>query len=221
MKTHVVRQGDYVAKIAAGEGLTEEAVWNDPANKDLAALRQNPNVLLPGDVLRLPDPPRATSRVTKGSSNAYTALVRPVRVSLAFAHRGEVLAGAAYEVHGLGKVVAGTTDGDGRATIEATTRVDEFVVKFAAQKLAFRARIGHLDPAAEPSGAAHRLANLGHALPGMSPRLHQQVGGLVAKGTFAREFETSLKAFQKANGLAQSGEVDDETSRGLIDAHGS
>ena len=47
---YVVKQGDYLAKIARAHGYTDyNALWNAPENQGLRAKRKSPNVLYPGD----------------------------------------------------------------------------------------------------------------------------------------------------------------------------
>ena len=54
--TYTVVQGDYVSRIAAQQGFAGYSkIWNHPNNAELKNLRQNPEVLYPGDVLFIPD----------------------------------------------------------------------------------------------------------------------------------------------------------------------
>ena len=63
-ETYTVKQGDYLAKIAAQFGFTNlKTIWDDPQNAKLKELRKNPNVLFPGDQLFRTTPyKRAISR---------------------------------------------------------------------------------------------------------------------------------------------------------------
>ena len=53
---YTVRQGDHLSKIAKDNGFTDYTViWDHPNNSDLKKQRQNPNILLPGDQVFIPD----------------------------------------------------------------------------------------------------------------------------------------------------------------------
>ena len=54
MKPYVVKQGDYLLKLAHGLGFDADTVWNADENADLKAKR-DPNILCPGDLLYVPD----------------------------------------------------------------------------------------------------------------------------------------------------------------------
>jgi peptidoglycan hydrolase-like protein with peptidoglycan-binding domain len=70
----------------------------------------------------------------------------------------------------------------------------------------WRLALGGLDPHDTVSGAQARLANLGF------------YGG-AADGQLSPETRAALQAFQKAQGLEASGELDDSTQSALASAH--
>ncbi len=54
MKPYIVRQGDFLMKIAHAQGFDADVVWSDPKNEGLERTR-DPNLLHPGDLLWVPE----------------------------------------------------------------------------------------------------------------------------------------------------------------------
>jgi hypothetical protein len=50
-----VQQGDCINSIAYGNGFFWETIWNHSSNADLKTQRKNPNILMPGDIVHIPD----------------------------------------------------------------------------------------------------------------------------------------------------------------------
>src|SRR5258708_29736807 len=62
---HTVQQGESVISLSEQYGLFAETIWDDPANAALRKNRPDMNVLLPGDVVVIPDKrPRLEKRET-------------------------------------------------------------------------------------------------------------------------------------------------------------
>jgi pimeloyl-ACP methyl ester carboxylesterase len=53
--TYTVKPGENLSQIAARNGMTAKALYEDPANAKLRAKRPNPNLILPGDPIVIPD----------------------------------------------------------------------------------------------------------------------------------------------------------------------
>ncbi len=52
---HAVRQGECINSLAERYGFFPDTLWDAAENKDLRELREDPNILQPGDVVHIPD----------------------------------------------------------------------------------------------------------------------------------------------------------------------
>jgi hypothetical protein len=220
MRPYIVRQGDYVRKIAAQIGCDEDNIWNDEKNKGLKDSGRTPELLCPGDVLFVPDAPTAPVPLALGSSNQFCGTVPPVKVTVVFHHDGAPLAGEAYRATGAGYESEGTSDGDGRVDLTVTTLHQHVDVFFVHRGLCYTIGVGHLDPVTESSGQDQRLTNLGH-LPSDLPFADEadvEDEGRVFTPDFMRK--AALFDFQRAQGLSVTAEADEATMKALEQAHG-
>lgn len=210
---YVVRQGDYLAKLAARMGFDAEKVWNDPKNKALHDTR-DPDILSPGDVLFVPDTPPPGAPLQLQAQNAFVAEIPTVAVTLALREEGEALANEPYVVEGLGEPLTGNTGADGSVTLHVPVDVKGVRIVLPGRKLAYPVLIGHLDPVETASGVRGRLANLGFY------DVDRPADMPVDDGYDAARLRAATLTFQLANGLELTGAVDAETRAKLVAAHG-
>ena len=213
MKSYVVRQGDYLAKLAYTMGFDADEVWNDPKNADLKALR-DPDVLCPGDLLYIPDPKESPAGVTAGSTNTYSADIPKTKVQVVLKERGQPRANQAYVVDGVGDPVKGTTDANGQLEVEVPVHVREIQVTFPDDYAYYAVRVGDMDPLDEASGVRARLQHLGLYNPWGDT---DPDGGDVDLEERDRE---AIAAYQRRAGLPATGVMDDATRDALKKDHG-
>jgi len=214
MKPYVIKQGDYLLKVAHLLGFDADKVWSDPKNAELKTKRKDPSMLKAGDILFVPDEPKKKLKLNPKQSNTYVAHVPTVKVAVAVAHDNEPLKNKKYVIEGLGDDTEHTTDGDGAIHIEAPVHVREVMVRFVETGMRLQVAIGDLDPPDTPSGARMRLANLGHLaekLAGSDPHISRDVDALAG----------AIKKFQSVSGLPITGLLDQMTSDALAKAHGA
>lgn len=217
MKPYVVKQGDYLEKIAHALGFEADEVWNDPKNAELKQQR-DPNLLHPGDILYVPDRKLQWLPLKAGTDNLYIAKIPRTTVRLAFKDLDKPRANEPYVIHGLGEPEEGKTDADGVVEINVGVHVAEVVVRFPESDQSYQVRVGHLGPISEPSGVASRLVQLGYM---RRPDASEGRSRQPAWATPEARLRRAIQAFQRANGLPPTGEVDDATRAALEEAHGS
>lgn len=222
-RIHLVKQGDCLLTIAHRYGHSDhQTIYDHPENADLARLRPDPTMLVPGDRVFVPDPdPPPRLSVSPGGEHRFRARVPTTELRARIEDEaGEPLANRKIKVRFGSRWVDGTTGGDG--TIDqrvplSTRDVDVYVWLdpnaqpgpgddvSGAYHLVFS--LGHLDPVSEVSGVQARLANLG--------LLAGHTSGVLDPRTTA-----AIAAFQRMAGLDPSGEADEATRSRLLDLHG-
>lgn len=214
MRPYVVKQGDYLTKLAHVHGFDADEVWGHPKNEELRAMRPNPELLAPGDVILIPVLTKEGLSFTAGTTNRYRASVPRIAVDLVFEDEGGPLAEEPYEVRGLrgadGEPLNGQTDADGRVHFEVPVTVREIEILFPRRNVATTALVGDMDPGSEESGIRKRLENLGYLIAGPDLTADREE---VLRG--------ALVAFQRSRGLPVTGKLDEDTRKALLEAHGA
>lgn len=199
-RPYVVRQGDHLDRLAVELGFDRAAVWGDAANNDLRAVRPDPNLLAPGDLVHVPEAPRPSAPLRLGEANTYAAQVpeAPLRLRLDTLTRGHALPCA---VEGALAPTPAEVAADGTLSLRVSLLAREVTVTLPTLGVRLAVRPGHMDPLAEPSGLAHRLGNLGYA-PSDVPD---------TEGGRRAALAVAIARFQRDRGLPESGAADDET----------
>jgi hypothetical protein len=219
MPLHRVQQGECLSTIAARyRAKSWQTLHDHPDNAELKKARPNPNILLPGDEVRIPDEleeklvPCATGKVHR--FRVKQAMVG-LRVVLKDAE-GNVFGGKKYQVSVAGRSIEGVTDGDGLVEVEvplgesaATLRAWLFEDDDPEDPdIEYDLLIGQLDPVVSVSGLQGRLKNLGFRVP--------------LDGRLGEETARAIQRFRDRLGLVASGEelVDDALCQALSAEHG-
>jgi N-acetylmuramoyl-L-alanine amidase len=213
-QVHVVRQGEQLSSIASLYGFRSwKALYDHPANAELKRRRPNPNVLMPGDLVAIPEPLPIEANRPTGSWHDFTVEREEPRLKVRLVDvDGTALANQAYQLFIDGEERPGTTDGDGMvdesiyswsrtALLKTTvTRGDE------PHDLEWTLAIGSLDPHLEISGIQARLSNL-----------HFYEGTI--DGNFGPKTREALMSFQSYAGLDPTGVPDAATLKELQRQH--
>lgn len=168
---HKVRPGESLLELAYEGGFESwKVIWEDAANTELREVRRDPQVLLPGDSVVLPDRKTAPIGACPVDKVHRFRLRRPrAWVNLRMVDTaGEPLADARYQLSIDGRTHEGMTNGDGMVSVEIrpSTHRGRLKLWFDEAQPPFEApvAVGHLDPASAWSGVRARLMNLGKEL---------------------------------------------------------
>jgi hypothetical protein len=211
MKPHLVKQGEYLSRLAAERGFDAVEVWAHPDNAALRERRRSPEVLAPGDVVFLPAPAERRHRVELGGANRFKAPMPRIPIKVRLVERGEALSREPCLVEGLGpEEVALFADAEGVVSFDIPPHLEHVTLVLPARDRRVHVRVGHLDPLETPSGLAQRLENLGFLSPGWQ--------GLPEDARETR-VRSALRRFQTSRSLPSTGALDDASRRALGDAH--
>jgi N-acetylmuramoyl-L-alanine amidase len=217
---YVVKQGDHLSGIADAYGFPSyKKIWNHPNNGALKALRQNPNVLFPGDSVYIPDREEQSYSKPTDARHKFTLTSQTLLLKIEM-DRGyaQPIANAPCELTVDGNRFQMASDGAGRvqhdiskSAVDATLVVKDKITNHGADvpldwKLSLK--IGYLDPVEEVSGQQARLSNLGYYRgdPGT---------------TDPDEMKSAVEEFQCENNLQVDGICGPITQAKLKAVHGS
>jgi hypothetical protein len=164
MQPYVVRQGEFLAILAYKLGFDADAVWNDPSNSDLRALRPNPNILAPGDMIQLPGPTQAApTSLATGSTNAFVSSAPAVTITQKLVGPdASTYASRAFSVAELPTLTGLQTDSSGNLTFDAPVTLATATVVFPDSGESWTLNLGAMDPIDSLVGIYKRLQNLGY-----------------------------------------------------------
>jgi hypothetical protein len=213
MRPYVIRQGDYLSKLAHRMDFDARFVWEHPRNRELKESRASGEVLHPGDILYLPEPDEESGRlpITAGATNKYKATIPKVPIHIVLRDEEGPLAGKSYRILGMGKPHRGTTDGDGAVTFSVPVHIREVRLVMDETGEEYPIMIGDMDPVEEHSGIWKRLEHMGYL-----SRL--DIG---PDGAAPAALRRAIESFQAANGIEVTGALDEATREALVKHHGS
>lgn len=203
VRPYIVRQGDYVAKIAAQLGCSEDEIWNHEKNKELKESGRTKEILAPGDCLFIPELSRHALAISLENTSSYSANVPSISVRIRLTNTGGTpITNEPYLVGDLDSTKKGDTGPDGIIELSASvlSRVVHVIFPRTLQRLAIQ--VGFLDPVCEESGIRQRFANLGYGESPSSSNEHHAT-------------EATIIRYQRDHGLTATGELNDETVQHL------
>ena len=208
---HQVKQGDCISSIACEYGFFPETIWNHPNNARLKEKRQNPNALMPGDIVFVPDLRFKEVRGPTGQVHKFRLKNTPAKLHIQFMFQGQPRANIPYTLTIDGKIVSKSndaTDSSGfvSCSIPPDARQGTLMLLDGESIEEYSLSLGYLNPVTELNGAKQRLQNLGYYKGGIDEELDD-------------ETKDAIRDFQKAAGLNQTGELDSVTENKLKQIH--
>jgi hypothetical protein len=168
---HKVKSGDCLSSIAKLYGLTWQQLWDYGPNAGLKALRKDPNIICPGDIVKLPPKKQkddskgvdGTHRYVRKSEQSHIAIVlkvdgepiqdKPCRLCISG------LPDRSGNVNSSGEV---EIDGSKKIRIPSDVSTGELIVGEGNGASTYVLLIGRLEPHDTIVGVQQRLNNLGY-----------------------------------------------------------
>jgi hypothetical protein len=163
----VIKQGDFLLQLANKFGFDADTVWQDPSNAQLRAIRPNPNILAPGDVLSIPDLPTQPPPMKSLAPGSTTTFVAPDPPIMTLTHKfvgidPTTYASKAYTVQELDQLTGLESDANGVVTFQAPVTLSTATIVFTDTGESWALRLGAMDPMNTMSGIFMRLQGLGY-----------------------------------------------------------
>jgi hypothetical protein len=206
-----VSQGDCINSIAFDNGFFWETLWNDGGNSSLKSKRKDPNVLMEGDVVHIPDLTVKEVSCATEQNHKFKRKGVPAKLNLQFMLDGKARANIPFTIIIDGVSQDGSTDGSGwvRISIPPDASDGKLVLKPSGQPTEeYALALGNLPPIDSVAGQKSRLINLGY------------FSGDVSDDK-TPDFTEAISAFQKSCGLTATGTADSNTQQQLKTLHGS
>ena len=212
--THVVVQGEHLSSIADQYGFTDYAVlWNDANNATLKQQRVNPNVLLAGDNVYIPDKQAKDESGATTQRHIFNLKQTPLMLRIIFEDAYEKpVANAPVTLYLGSDKTSLTSDGTGKFQQQITPTTTAGTVVLGTADTPFQDEqlqigVGELDPIDSLSGQAARLNNLGY------------FAGNPATADDA-QFESAVEEFQCDQSIPVDGDPGPQTQAKLKQVYG-
>lgn len=203
-----VKQGDCVSSIAFEHGFFPDTIWNHANNKELKDKRKDPNILMPGDVVFVPD--KRIKEVSEPTNQVYKYKCKntPEKLRLQLLKENEPRANEEYELEIDALKFSGKTDGQGRLeqSIPPNAKHGKLLLKKTEE--VYQLSLGHMNPHDEITGAQGRLRHLGFYFGPID-------------GKISPELEHAIQEFQIYKDIEPNGELDEKTKNALKESYGS
>ena len=199
-------QGDSITSLAHDNGHFWPKVWDHGENSALKAKRKNPNQIMEGDDVFIPELESKLESRGVDSRHVFKRKGVPAKLKMQLFLLGEPRRNEDYVLELDGKLITGKLDGDGKLEQFIPPNCKGGSLKLKSGKEIIPIKLGFLNPIDEISGVKQRLNNLGFRCGGEDNEWSDQA-------------KAALKDFQSKHKLADSGELDAATKSKLQALH--
>jgi hypothetical protein len=211
---HEVAQGEHLSTIASEYGFHDYTIiWDHPNNAQLKAQRQNPNILLPGDSVYIPDKEQKQEQGATSARHTFQVNQPKLKLRLVLEDIYEQPIANASCILSVGQQQFQlTSDAQGKIEQEIPPHATNCTLVIQGNQTPYQGqtltiKVGHLDPIDSLSGQRARLNNLGY-MAGTSDDPQDP------------QFLSAVEQFQCDQKIAVDGDIGPATQATLKTAHG-
>lgn len=215
--THTVQPGENLARIAKQYKIANwRDIYHSPDNAEFRKKRPNPNILMAGDVLTIPEQQQKTVYVRTGARHRFVVKQNePQKLTIRLLDGAGKPLGKVPAVFNLGgkqQTLVSDRSGKLELLIEQP-ELEEIPLDVFANPGSdepshrFTVMPGFLDPVDTVSGIQARLNSLGH-----------DCG--VADGIYGKKTKAGIESFEQENSLPVTGKLSETLSRAVERAYG-
>jgi len=203
---HKVVRGDCISSLAVDHGLLWQTIWEHPENAELRSLRKEPNILMEGDEIFIPEREDGEHSGATEKKHKFRLKNAPAMLRVRVLRAGKAVADTKYTLVIDGAMRTGTTTGEGDIEEPIEPNAAFATLRLEGMLDVFDLHLGALAPVKELVGVQQRLRNLGFN-PGP------------ADGEMTERTRRAIKDFQASAGLDVTGDADDQTKDKLASVH--
>ena len=204
-----VKQGDCVSSIAFEHGFFADTIWNHPNNAELKKTRKDLNILMPGDIVFVPD--KQLKEVSEPTDQVHKFKVKnsPAKLNLVLKYHGEPIKNEPYKLNLDGTESEGKTDNEGKINIPIPpdAKIGKLIVGEGEKQIEYELDLGRLDPIEQVKGFKKRLQNLGYDV----GKIDDEISDV---------FKNSIQMFEADHELEKTGEINETTRNKLKEIYG-
>jgi N-acetylmuramoyl-L-alanine amidase len=205
---YVVKPGECLNSIAYEHGFFVGTLWKLPENSELKSARKDPNVLVSGDRVHIPELRQREESCATEKLHRFKRKGVPAKFTITLNDLGKPRANEEYVLDVDGKLISGKTDGEGTLSASIPPNAKTGRLRVGKDQEEILISFGHIDPISTLSGVQGRLQNLGLYFGPVDGRLNPETRSAIAE-------------FQRQQNISGEGKLDDKTRQAILQANGS